>query len=56
MAREFLEAKKAIPILMMLLCLAGRLFWGISVTKLFLFCLAAGAMDLLIHKPQKEVE
>lgn len=56
LAREFLEAKKAIPILMMLLCLAGRLFWGISVTKLFLFCLAAGAVDLLIHKPQKEVE
>ncbi len=56
MIREFLGAKKTVPTLMMLLCLAGRLILGISVTKLFLFCLTAGAVDLLIHRPRKEGE
>ena len=56
MVLEFLKPRKAVPIAIMLLCLAGRLLLGISVSKLFLFCLAVGALDLLLHRKKKEAE
>ena len=54
MLREFLGAKKAVPALMMLLCLGGRLLFGISVAKLFLFCLGTGLADMLFRRSRKE--
>ena len=54
MAREFFAARQVIPIGIMLLCLVGRLVFGVSVTNLFLFCLAVGAVDLLLRARKKE--
>ena len=56
MVLEFLKPRKAVPIAIMLLCLAGRLLFGVSVSNLFLFCLALGALDLLLHRKKKEAE
>ena len=54
MVQGLLKTRAPLPIGLLVLCLAGRIIWNISVPKLFLGCLCIGILSALAHRKKGE--